>query len=228
MTYFSRITLSPRRGDPQALANILCGDAYRDHCEIWQLFAKDPDARRDFLFRREQAEGALKFYVISERAPEPVNDIWQVETKPYAPRLHEGQQLAFSLRANPVVTRRDEQGKRHRHDVVMDTKRTMNYKHMAKDERPPMSKIVHEAAWNWLSARAEKHGFSVTKQSLCAEGYDVVHTYKRKREKPIKYATVDLTGLLRVTDPERLIEALYTGVGPAKGFGCGLLLLRRP
>jgi len=30
-----------------------------------------------------------------------------------------------------------------------------------------------------------------------------------------------------VTEPERFVEALSAGLGKAKGFGCGLMLVRR-
>ena len=39
--------------------------------------------------------------------------------------------------------------------------------------------------------------------------------------------TLDFGGILTVVDPERFIEALYQGVGSAKAFGCGLMLVRR-
>ena len=42
-----------------------------------------------------------------------------------------------------------------------------------------------------------------------------------------KLATVTFNGVMKVSNPARLIELLEKGVGPAKGFGCGLLLVRR-
>ena len=40
-------------------------------------------------------------------------------------------------------------------------------------------------------------------------------------------STLDFSGLLTVTAPEKFLSALYGGIGPAKGFGCGLLLVKR-
>jgi len=51
--------------------------------------------------------------------------------------------------------------------------------------------------------------------------------YFRKGNRGGKLATVTFDGVLRVSDPIRLAELLDNGVGPAKGFGCGLLLVRR-
>jgi CRISPR system Cascade subunit CasE len=38
---------------------------------------------------------------------------------------------------------------------------------------------------------------------------------------------VRFDGVLRVTDAARLVEAVRSGIGPAKAFGFGLLSLRR-
>ncbi|MHB1353416.1 MAG: type I-E CRISPR-associated protein Cas6/Cse3/CasE [Thiobacillus sp.] len=39
--------------------------------------------------------------------------------------------------------------------------------------------------------------------------------------------TCTFEGILRVEMPEQLASLLENGVGPAKAFGCGLLLVRR-
>jgi CRISPR system Cascade subunit CasE len=38
---------------------------------------------------------------------------------------------------------------------------------------------------------------------------------------------VDFEGTIEITDPGIFVEALFTGIGPAKAFGCGLMLVRR-
>lgn len=52
-------------------------------------------------------------------------------------------------------------------------------------------------------------------------------TYFRKGNRGGKLVTVTFEGVLNVTDPAHLIRLLENGVGPAKAFGCGLLLVRR-
>jgi len=39
--------------------------------------------------------------------------------------------------------------------------------------------------------------------------------------------TVRFDGLLRITDPDAFRATLIRGIGPAKAFGCGLMLVRR-
>ena len=46
--------------------------------------------------------------------------------------------------------------------------------------------------------------------------------------KPVQFSTVDYEGLLEVTHPGKLTETMAHGIGRAKAFGGGLLLLRRP
>ena len=42
------------------------------------------------------------------------------------------------------------------------------------------------------------------------------------------YSTLEFDGILAVTEPEVFIEkCLFSGIGPAKGFGCGVMLVRR-
>lgn len=51
--------------------------------------------------------------------------------------------------------------------------------------------------------------------------------YFRKAGAAGKLLTATFEGLLRVADPEALRQLLKKGIGPAKAFGCGLLLVRR-
>jgi len=49
----------------------------------------------------------------------------------------------------------------------------------------------------------------------------------RGKRGQISISTVDFAGQLTVTDPVALKQALFDGIGHAKAFGCGLLLVRR-
>jgi len=43
----------------------------------------------------------------------------------------------------------------------------------------------------------------------------------------VRLGTCDFAGTLTVTDEALFRQALKQGIGPAKGFGCGLLLCER-
>jgi len=227
MTYFSRISMNPAGAATHRLARIACTDGYREHQYLWRLFETDPDAERDFLFRREQVEGWPRFYMISGRAPGRTDGFWNIESKEYAPKIYADQQLAFSLRVNPIVTRKGKDGKRQRHDVVMDLKTRTGYGEQPIADRPPLSALVQEAGIAWLEARAEKHGFAIVPDAVRVDGYRQHQVTKRGGKHSIRYSTLDFTGLLTVTDPEAFRRALLDGIGPAKAFGCGMMLVRR-
>ena len=223
--YFSRIRLRTDR-DTGTLARELCHqDSYREHQILWQLFGDDPTSDRDFLFRRDDLNGWPQFYLVSQRRPDLSNGSWHVDWQDYHPRLHNGQRLAFSLRANPVITRKHPSGARKRHDIVMDMKRQKGWNATQASDREPLYELVQEAAHTWLAPRLEQRGAKL--ESLHAEGYSQHQNHKKGQTGSIRYSTLDLSGTLTLTDVEAFIETLYSGIGPAKAFGCGLLLVRR-
>ncbi len=221
--FMSRITLSPT-ASLRDLAAVAAADAYADHQLIWSFFPRD-DPKRSFLFRKMEARGRPSFVVVSPEEPVSPSPAWLVESKPYTPRLREGQRLAFSLRANPVIRRRTDDGRQRRDDVVMDAKK--RFKEAHPGEPAPMQRLIQEAGTAWLEARAQRLGFAIDPRLVRCEGYRQ-HRLTRGRGKPVRFSTVDMEGLLTVTDPERFAKTLVTGVGPSKAFGCGLLLVKRP
>lgn len=42
-----------------------------------------------------------------------------------------------------------------------------------------------------------------------------------------KITTVDFEGMIQCENPQNLLKLVRSGIGPAKAFGCGLLLLKR-
>lgn len=223
--YFSRIRLCTD-ADTGALAHQLCkNDSYREHQMLWQLFGDDPNAKRDFIFRREDHNGWPQFYLVSRRILKDRDNVWQIDQREYQPKLCNEQKLAFSLRANPVITRKDPLGKRKRHDLVMDLKKQNGWKETPPSDRSPLYELVQQAGETWLSSRLERGGARL--DTLNTEGYLQHQTPKKGQAKPIRYSTLDLTGTLTVSDPGVFAQTLYWGIGPAKAFGCGLLLVRR-
>lgn len=217
MTYhFSCVRLLARPRENDWLRDLARhGEPYRDHALIWKLFPGDGMAR-DFVFRRMDDS----FYVVSARPPQPDAGLFQIQSKPYAPQLEKGALLRFDLRANPTISRRRETGRSQRHDVLMDAKRGV-----AADEGGHLEQALDEAGRSWLLERAQQWGLAVHSDTVLQEGYRQ-HRLRRKGRN-IEYSTLDYQGLAEVIDPERLSQALLKGVGHSKGFGCGLLLIKR-
>ncbi|MBU2550108.1 MAG: type I-E CRISPR-associated protein Cas6/Cse3/CasE [Proteobacteria bacterium] len=204
------------------------GDGYRIHQMIWDLFSDGPDRERDFLYRRRNERPAPSFYCVSRRTPKKNGNVWAMRTKPYAPRLKSGDRLAFQLTANPIRSKRDDNGRLHRHDVVMDSKLKMKKEGVREEDRPDRAEVVQRESVLWLSERAAKNGFSVREAEIRADGYRQHMFRKRPGSRPVRISTVEFTGILEVDDVDKFLNALYRGIGPGKAFGCGLMLVMRP
>ncbi|MHC1625774.1 MAG: type I-E CRISPR-associated protein Cas6/Cse3/CasE [Methanoculleaceae archaeon] len=227
--YFSRLTMRPDASKSPEFLRIASGP-YQIHQMVWDLFLHPEHTERDFLYRVDRRMGSPVVYVLSSREPVYLGRLWRVETKPFNPVLHRGQRLVFSLRANPVVSRRmdpDDDGKRRlvRHDVVMDAKKKLQKEYGKVRFR--MADLVQQEGTRWLRSRAERHGFSIGDGAVRADGYRQIRFRKGKSGNTVSISTIDFTGILTVTDPDLFLESLRSGIGPAKGFGCGLMMIRR-
>ena len=225
--YFSRLRPRVEATAHPAFWRML-GDGYQVHRLLWNLFADAPDRERDFLYRHEPENGRPVLYVVSARLPHDPDGLWKIDSKEYRPRLHAGDRLVFSATVNPIVSRRDENGRQHRHDVVMEAKHRLRASETPKEKWPSQAELVQTEGASWLAARAEANGFAVSPESMRADGYRQVVYRKRGKPKPVRLSVMDVTGLLSVTNPETFAKTLMQGIGPAKSFGCGLLLVRRP
>lgn len=236
--FFSRIRIEPGSLAQIELLRILQGNIYTVHQLLWKLFPDEPEAKRDFLFRQEfekeqlayeeTRRGLPLFYVVSQRKPEPVSNLFMVESKEYNPALKKGMRLSFDLRANPVVARSTE-GKKHsvRHDVLMDVKFKASQDGVTDKKR--IQKLMQIAAAKWFIEKASLNGFAV-ETSTDEPWLDVYaycqHLLRKKGNTNIRFSSIDFSGTLVVTDPDKFQKILFSGIGPAKAFGCGLLLVK--
>jgi CRISPR system Cascade subunit CasE len=221
--YFSMIRLR-RDISPRDIVSITKGDGYQIHKLVWNLFADHPDRKRDFIYRHEPVNGWPTFYAVSHRVPLDKSSLWEVAPKEYRPNLRAGQRLGFMLCANPIRSKRDENKRQHRHDVIMEAKLEVK----KRGENINIPDIVQEQGLRWLLERAASHGFSVSPEGIRADGYRQHSLFKGKGNQSVTFSTVDFNGVLTVTEPDVFVEkCLFDGIGPAKGFGCGLMLVRR-
>lgn len=206
-------------------------EVYAEHSMIWKLLPDDRDATRDFLYRKDESGKLPFYYLLSRRKPEAQLDYLSVTTAQFSPKLKTGDRLHFSLRANAVITRKPDDGsnRRIRRDII-DAK-VDEYRAKENDSRrwPPSAQIHHEAGAEWLEKRAEKLGFVVNDLSIQNHQY---HQFKKPRDNndrnERRFTSLDFSGALQVTDPKTFLEqALFQGIGRAKAYGCGLMLVRR-
>lgn len=221
--YFSMIRL--RRGiSPHDITDLTRINGYQAHQLVWNLFADHPDRKRDFIYRHEAVNNWPTFYTVSKREPVDTAGLWEIMPKEYNPQIRKDQRLGFTLCVNPIRSRRDENGKQQRHDVVMEAKLKLKKDGKSFD----LPDIVQEIGLRWLEERSASHGFSISPKGVRVDGYQQHKLFKGKGNKSITFSTLDFNGILTVTNPDVFVEkCLFEGIGPAKGFGCGLMLVRR-
>ncbi|MBN2733688.1 MAG: type I-E CRISPR-associated protein Cas6/Cse3/CasE [Methanomicrobiaceae archaeon] len=228
--FLSRVTVNMHSVFSPEFQKIASGP-YQIHSMLWDMFSDSEYRERDFLYRVDLKESKPVIFIVSERKPYCNGSLWNIETKSYNPVITEGKKLGFSLRANPIVTKtipatKGQEKKRYKHDVVMDAKQRIIKEYGDKSPLPPVAEIVQQEGFRWLSSRSERLGFSIEDGFVRADAYNQVNFMQGKKNRKVSLSTIDFTGILTVKDSEKFIETLGKGVGPAKGFGCGLMLVR--
>jgi len=224
--YFSQILLQEDAPHSLEFWNVF-RNPYTLHEHIWRLFSDHPNRNRDFLYRLDKKANRPIIHSVSARKPNVGSKVWQIETKQYEPKFKVDMHLAFTLRANPVRTKRDNKNRQHRHDVVMEAKMRLKEQGISKDYRKSLAIMVQEEGYNWLSTRAERCGFSINQDHIRVDGYQQHKFFKGRMKKPVRFSTLDFTGILTVSDSESFLETIFLGIGPAKGFGCGMIMVKR-
>lgn len=91
--------------------------------------------------------------------------------------------------------------------------------------------IIDDALEKWMIRHGQNHGFSLAKDdnNQCKLQNSAYRWHSIKADKGIKsgFSSVDFIGNLEITDVEKFTKALFGGIGRAKAFGCGLMLVRR-
>lgn len=83
--------------------------------------------------------------------------------------------------------------------------------------------LAREACSQWLITQGRMRGFEVDADALQTDAY----TQHRGKDDRLRFSSVDFAGELVVLDATAFGKALEHGIGHAKAFGCGLLLVRR-
>jgi len=190
---------------------------YTFHQLLWRLFPNEPqetrsnaeETREGFLFRIEKNPTGRPAHLLmqSRRRPEAISELTIIGTREFQPQPVSGQSLAFILTANPIKT-------------IIDTQRDSKTGKQSEKCRVPL--IREEEQREWLKRKLTTAGKILTTNVLPHQPM-----YFRKGNRGGKLTTATFDGVLQVSDPVCLTKLLENGVGPAKGFGCGLLLVRR-
>lgn len=190
---------------------------YEYHRRLWRLFPDRPaesrqcqqQSRQGFLFRVEDNPVGQSARVLlqSSTLPIPAEGVKLLASRELDPQPSRGQRLAFLLTANPIKT-------------IKDTQKSDKPGKRRDTCRVPL--ITEASQIAWLERKLEG---AATMESASILPHPPV--FFRRGNRAGKLVMVTFEGRLTVTDPEQLRALLSSGVGPAKAFGCGLLLVRR-
>lgn len=193
----------------QAVRLLRIRDSYDWHQHLWQAFPGRDGAARDFLVRIDEKEETYRVLILS-RTP-ATRPSWcpsdNFATKPVPDAFFTQPAYAFSLVANPT--------KKVRSNAAGE--RTKN------GRRAPLTS--REDLLAWLERKAASSGFTVESETIqtVPRGREYFHKDTPRTEG--MHAVVEFRGRLRVTDPAAFRAAVATGIGSAKAFGFGLLVL---
>jgi CRISPR system Cascade subunit CasE len=203
-------------------------DSYAWHKKMWECFPDAPDAKRDFLTRIDQIERAFRLWILAKR--KPARPQWcppeGFDLKEITASFLSHRYYAFDLRANPVKTivQRGPTGE----TLLRPNGKRKNGK------RVPLVKPEDLRAWlihkGKVRSRDEDTGLDVPGgfqivEEKPLEISPMAENHFRKKEQTGYHGGVQFRGTLEVTDPEKFIESYQAGIGGAKSFGFGLLLL---
>ena len=190
-------------------------DAYAWHQLVWKAFPGRDGEARDFLTRLDDKPGGMQLLIVSPA--EPTRPDWlseydEWESKAIPSGFFQARCYRFQLHANPTVKR-----------VVRDAAGVR--KKGGKREA-----IKGEAELRaWLQRKGEAGGFRLPESAPPEVFSDVRHFAKKPKSGQAMNGThgaVEFSGILEVTDPMLFLTHTFTkGIGSAKAFGFGLLVL---
>lgn len=211
MSWLVRIEL-----EAEAAQRVGLLDSYDWHQRLWECFPDSPAQERDFLTRIDLLEGAVRAWMLAER--EPVRPAWcpsgNFQVRKVASSFLSHSHYAFDLRVNPTksLVQREADG---------SPKRKATGKR-SSGKRVPL--VAKEELRAWIDRKAFESGFRISEAKPLEIG-PTVDFWFRKKGMPGVHGGVQYRGILEVTDPVKFSTAWKSGIGSAKAFGFGLLLL---
>jgi len=212
---------------------------YHAHATIMRAFPEIQPCEANILYRIENANEGLKFgedylpIVIQSRIRPDLKilqdyflDNILIDQERVLTNIHliAGENYRFRLRANPIITKSDNQGRL-----------SQSVKRKGKVKKCKIPLIGEEAQKTWLENKGKfvrnnpegekiPGGFTIKECMVLPEStWSVLQDKKNE----ISIKTVLFEGILEVINIQDFKYTLINGIGPAKAFGCGLLSLAR-
>lgn len=205
-----------------AIRELHIRDSYDWHQKVWKAFGDQGLQKREFLARLDEKEEGYRLLIVSSVKPHTPN--WcppnSFECKPIPNNFLKHKHYRFNLLANPTKKVIDPQKKKV---FTSDGKLLRN----KNSKRVPL--VCREDLVQWIQRKGANGGFEVDPETL--------KTIPRRREYFSKpghagqkghrgvHSAIEFQGTLHVTGPQKFHDTFYKGIGSAKAFGFGLLLL---
>jgi CRISPR system Cascade subunit CasE len=221
--YLSKIVVNKSQvsiADTRKIAEMTVYNAHKLACS----FAGGPEKR--YIYRLDKDRGGWPmFFLLSDDRPQFDESLWSCEPKEYNPQVIEGEKLKFILRANPVKVHKKYGKRLDAYQYALQHYKSGTLPPAVVENNSYDKREAAEASClKWLNDKASQSGFCILEgrvQSYARE------KFQRKGE-IVTIGTVDFHGELEVLEPAKFLsDCLFKGVGRAKGFGCGLMLVRR-
>lgn len=188
---------------------------YDWHKELWKLFPDMPDVRREYLFRIDRDESEVKCTVLSKH--QPIRPDWCPESnwlsRTIDPEYLSKREYLFKMYVNPTrSTRKNSDG---------TAREKKNARHEAILKMPELRE--------WIARKAEQNGFRLLEHPELEISPPIMHRLEKEKKGNECRGTifgVDFKGALEVADKELFQKAVEEGVGKARRFGFGLLILK--
>lgn len=216
--------------------NLRCRETRRDlqspyelHRTLARAFTTAPGmdyrAEHGVLFRPEPLSHAAPLPTVlvqSNSVPDwnelPEAYLLSADVRPFTPVFTTGQTLSFRLTANPT---KKEKRPGHRHGRRVALPDVVSGLHESDDDE------LQTPATAWLARKGHQYGFQVLYATTDAFWLGKFNREKSIVKNQLPIYGVRYDGLLQVTDPDLLLDAVSKGIGPAKAFGFGLLSMAR-
>ena len=193
-----------REGIPHGLS-----DTYAWHKAAWQAFPGRNDELRNFLTRLDHKQNGYRLLIVSQT--QPTKPTWwnsdQWRTKEIPESYFHYSSYAFETRVNPSKKIR-----------IGSTEEGNRKKNGARISLSNPEDLV-----NWIDRKGKASGFIIERTSLLIIPEGKASFSRRDRQG--SHNGVNFQGILQVTDPELFQKTFRHGIGSAKAFGFGLLII---
>lgn len=205
MTHLTQVTI-----DFATAARLPLRDCYDWHQAVWKSFPGHDGKQRDFLTRLDRCREGFRLLIVSPVLP--VRPDWcpadpeSWKTRAIPDTYFTRRQYVFQLCANPTkkVTR-----------LKPDGSPTKNGKRIPLRTRDELVA--------WIIRKGEQGGFSLDEERLRI--FSRGREYFEKNGISGLHSAVEFQGGLTVTNAAKFQQTFTRGIGSAKAFGFGLLMI---